>query len=283
MIHKFISFNGEILTGAHANLPVVSGAALYGRGVFTTCAIYNGKPFLWTLHRQRLTNDAQQLSLNLRGISLERVYEGLSELIKVNKVERGRARVTLFDLSNNGLWQFENSMKAAVLITTADLPETPENSLQLTLSRYKVNRFSPLAGIKSCNYLENLFAFDEAVKKGFDEALRQNHDGDLVSACFANVFWVKRGKIFTPQSWLGGIKGTTRQLVFKLAGECGLEIEEIDRGFFDDKTDEVFLASSGLGICAAKSYEHLDKQYFDVSGDSVFSKLHEAFQEYINK
>ena len=43
-----------MLEATKARVAPVSSAMLYGRGVFTTVAIYNGKPFLWPEHWQRL-------------------------------------------------------------------------------------------------------------------------------------------------------------------------------------------------------------------------------------
>ena len=87
--------------------------------------------------------------------------------------------------------------------------------MTLTVSPYRINSKSPLAGVKSCNYLENILAWEAAKAHGFDEAIRLNEKGEIASACLANVFWKKNGEIFTPPLETGCLKGTTRGYVLE--------------------------------------------------------------------
>ena len=129
-------------------------------------------------------------------------------------------------------------------MTTGDLREVPDK-LRLTVSPFLVNSTSPLAGIKSCNYLENILALEEAKKRGFDEAVRLNERGEIVAACLANIFWRKNEQLFTPSLATGCLAGTTREFV--LENETGFETKaglEVLKN-----ADEIFLTSAGLGIC----------------------------------
>ena len=241
-MHKFVSFNRQILPASETNLSAISSATLYGKGIFTTIAIYDNQPFLWEKHWLRLSDNASRIGLNFEFVEKD-IFEALRELIATNNIKNGRARLTFLDESTKGIWGFENKKETSFLMTTADFRPLPE-ILKLTVSPYQVNSISPLVNIKSCNYLENLLAFDEAKRRGFDEAIRLNERSEIVSACLANIFWLKDDEIFTPSLKTGCLAGTMRGLI--LEKYKAFEVEENIESL--EKADAVFLTSAGLGI-----------------------------------
>ncbi len=245
-MHNFVGFNHQIIPAETAFLSAISAAALYGRGIFTTVAIYNSKPFLWEKHWQRLIENSQKIGICLSDFSQEIVKNQLSEIIKKNNFARGRVRLTFFDESQTSLWQTNSKRKTNLLIQTGDFRKI-KNNPRLTISPFRVNSTSPLVGIKSCNYLENILALEDAKDRGFDEAIRLNEKGEIVSACLANLFWKKGGAIFTPNLETGCLKGTTREFVLEnfTVQERRAELDELE------KADEIFLTSAGIGIVKA--------------------------------
>lgn len=273
-MHESVIYNGKILKAGDANLPAASSAAFYGRGVFTTLAIYNRQPFLLSEHLRRLRAHAAKINLDLSEIS--GFEETLFDLIDENKIETGRARITLFEAGGGALWNFSSELKTSVLITTADRKETV-NDLILNVSPFPVNSASPLAGVKSCNYLENLLALEMAKAQGCTEAVRVNERGETVSACLANLFWTKNGRIFTPRLETGALAGTTRNLIFDLAKNLNLQISETAAGIDAlAAADEIFLTSAGIEIRSARKFN--DKIY----QNHITRKLQKAFFDFIN-
>lgn len=263
-MHAFASFNQKIHSSEEIRLSAVSSAALYGKGIFTTVAIYDGKPFLWEKHWRRLTGNAEKINLNLSDFSEETVRDALSEIVSKNKLGDGRARITFIDESAGGIWSFETNLRTSCLITTADFREIKDSNL--TVSPFRINSQSPLAGVKSCNYLENLLALDEAKQRGFEEAIRLNERGEIVSASMANIFWVKDKKISTPALETGCLAGTTREFLMENfpVREVKTEMNEVR------EANEIFLTSAGLGIRPA-IFEH--QKNGSISIVSELSKL----------
>ncbi len=102
--------------------------------------------------------------------------------------------------------------------------------------------------MKSCNYLENILALEDAKAKNFDETVRLNEKGEIVSACMANIFWKKNGAIYTPSLETGCLNGTTREFIlenFKVA-ETKAQLKALK------KADEIFLTSAGIGVVNCK-------------------------------
>ena len=251
---KFVSLNHQIISAKNALLSAVSAAAFYGKGVFTTLAIYDEKPLLWEKHWQRLSADAKKIGIDLSALEQEKVKSSLLEFIRKNSLSRARARLTFFEESSSAVWQTENESKTSCLIVAANMRPPPEN-LRLTVSPFRLNSASPLAGVKSCNYLENILALEDARAKGFDEAVRLNENGEIASACLANIFWIKNEKLFTPCLNTGCLAGTTRAFVLETFAvrERRTNLAELKRA------DGIFLTSAGIGMAKAGS---LDEKSF---------------------
>jgi len=269
-MHEFVSFNHQVISATNALLSAVSSAAFYGKGIFTTLAIHNRKPFLWEKHWQRLTAAAKKIGVDLSTFEAEQVKTSLLEIIEKNNLIRARARLTFFDESSSSVWQTESKGQTSLLIAVADLHPTPEN-LRLTVSPFRINSTSPLTGVKSCNYLENILALENAQTEGFDEAVRLNEDGEITSACLANIFWIKDGKIYTPNLETGCLAGTTRGFVLE-----NFAVEERKTNLAElNKADEIFLTSAGIGIAKVKS---LDGKIF--AGETT-NKLQKEFSRFL--
>jgi branched-subunit amino acid aminotransferase/4-amino-4-deoxychorismate lyase len=96
-----------------------------------------------------------------------------------------------------------------------------------------------------------LIAKDEAKSRGFDEAIQLNERGEIASACMANLFWLKRGKLLTPSLKTGCLAGTTREFVLE-----SLDCEEIEAGIDELRNaDQIFLTSAGLGVAPVAEFD----------------------------
>lgn len=227
-----------------------TNASLYGKGVFTTVAVFNRRPFLWEKHWHRLSKNAAGLGIDVSAYDSRSVAERLAEAIDSANIINGRGRISFLDETPSKIWEEVVKGETRLSITTANLRSRAENQ-KVTLSPHLVNSTSPLAGIKSCNYLEPLMAYDEAKVRGFDEAVRLNERGEIASACMANVFWLKGGRLFTPSLTTGCLAGTTREFILE-----NLECEEVEAGVEAIReADEIFLTSAGIGVIQVAEFE----------------------------
>jgi branched-chain amino acid aminotransferase len=234
-----------------------SSAKLYNKGIFTTIAIVDAAPFLWEKHWRRLTAHAAKLAIDVSDYSEAEVFEALTHEIEKAELKQGRARITFSEESDSEVWSHGHETKTSLSIITARRRPLP-NDFSLTVSPHRVNTTSPIAGVKSCNYLEHLLAYKEAKIRGFDEAIRLSERAEIASACMANVFWLKGGKLFTPSLETGCLAGTTREHVLE-----NLDCEEVEVGIEEfNKTEALFLTSAGIGIVRVRDF---DGKQFDAS------------------
>jgi len=283
-MHASIYLNEKILLATEARIAPVSAAMLYGRGVFTTLAVYGGRPFQWPQHWQRLLDHASRTGIDTGELEEQSVGAALIELIEANQVSDGRARVTLLRRSlSDGPWKVVEDESTSgtrltdLIIMTGDAHASPTDSLALTVSPYRVNSHSPLAGVKSVNYLDHILAFEETRARGFDEAVRLNERGEVVSATMANLFWVTDGKVHTPALQTSALAGTTRASIIALAHELSIPLLE---GVYElsDLGDahEIFLTSSGLGLAIVTTF---DFHQYTVPVGSIALRLRESFRQ----
>ncbi len=278
-MHTRIIQNGHLIEAAKATAKAISPATLYGHGIFTTIAVYQGRPFLWDLHWERIRTHSERVRIDIRGLIEDEVYRSLLNLIQANRVVNGRARITVLARKVTGAWNLKglSSEGADFLIMTGDARTLPEEGIALTISPFRFNTLSPLTGIKSVNYLEHILAWEEARERDFDEALVFNERGEIVSGTRSNVFWVKEGQIHTPVLSTGALAGTTRSKTLELAAQ--LAIPHIE-GVYDmsdlGEADEIFLTSAGFGITHVHTFDF--RRYALMAG-SVVVRLREAFHQ----
>lgn len=257
-MHPVIYLNKSMVEATKARVAPVSSAMLYGRGVFTTLAIYNSEPFRWSKHWQRLTTHAKKLDIDHTGCTEKNVGDALRKLIAVNQVQEGRARVILLARSGRDIWKTKapGAKKTDLLIMTGEPQTVPQTGLSLAVSPYRINTLSPLAGIKSLNYLDHVLSWEEAQSRDFDEAVVLNERGEIVSATTANLFWATNGTIHTPALSTGALAGITRECVIEIANKHFVPLLEGNYEMPDlTDADEIFLTSSSLGVAPVTTFD----------------------------
>ena len=276
-MHPHVILNQRLLKATSARLHAVTAATLYGRGVFTTVAVCRGRPFLWDAHWSRLLAHAERAGVECDFGDNETAL-ALSRLIEANGVGVGRARVHLLARGSVGRWNFGGGDGRAsdLLMMTADAWHHPEE-LALTISPYRVNTCSPLAGVKTINRLEHVLAWEEARARDFDEAVVVNERGEIASATTANLFWVKHGTVYTPALATGAVAGTTRARVIQLAEELAVPLAEGAHTLHElAEAEEIFLTSAALGVALVTTFDY---HRYTVPAGSVALRLHEAFRQ----
>ena len=134
--------------------------------------------------------------------------------------------------------------RGRTLVATAgpidpDLEALRARGLRLAVVRWSTGA---LASAKSTSYAENMGAQDAAIAAGADDALLVAHDGTVLEAPTANVFWREGDRLLTPALELPILAGVTRAAVLEVADRA------VEEGIFPlDRllgADEVFLCSS---------------------------------------
>lgn len=247
MIHRYVFHNEELLPIEKVRLSPGQAGLISGWGLFTTLRIFHGEAFAYERHWRRLEKDAAIIRLPMPYTGAK-VRVNLHEVIRANKVNEGCARIYLM-YNTYGHWRSDEAMpQVDLVIYSAPLPKYRE-PVKLGLREHGRHAGSPLAGVKSISWLQNVWAVAEAQKEGCDEVVLLNERGEVAECTAANIFAVKNGKILTPPLNSGCLEGVTRGILFEIAPEAGVSIvEQTLRPEDLYSAEEVFISSTNRNL-----------------------------------
>ena len=250
MIHPNVFHNDTLLPMEKVRLSPGQAGLICGWGIFTTLRISRGEAFAYERHWRRLEKDAGITRLPMP-YTAAKVRVHLHEVIRANKVTEGCARIYLV-YNTVGFWQSDEKLtQVDLIIYSAGLPEHRE-TVRLALREQGRHATSPMAGVKSISWLNNVWAVGEAVKEGFDEVVMLNERGEVAECTSANIFAVKNEKILTPPLNSGCLEGVTRGILMEIAPEAGVSvIEQTLRPEDLYSADEVFISSTNRNLISA--------------------------------
>jgi branched-chain amino acid aminotransferase len=247
LIHRHIFHNDRLLPIEKARLSAGQAGLICGWGIFTTMRIFRGEAFAYERHWRRLEKDAGIIRLPMP-YAAARVRVNLHEVIRANQVSEGAVRIYLI-YNNVGFWRGPEELpQTDLLICSASLPEYRE-PIRLGLREHGRHAASPLAGVKSTSWLPNVWAVAEAQAEGFGEVVLLNERGEVAECTAANIFAVKKGKVYTPPLNSGCLEGVTRGILFEIAPEAGVGVvEQVLRPEDLYSADEVFISSTNRNL-----------------------------------
>ncbi len=276
-MHRLVFHNDRILPLESVRLSPGQAGLLSGWGLFTTLRIYDGYPFAFERHWQRLVTDASRIELPL-DFHPDAVWNQLLALIQANQVKNGAARV-YFVYNRVGLWRSEETFPVVDWIMyTTDLPAREKIS-RLALMEHARHAESPLSGVKVTSWLNNVWSLQQAQNRGFDEVILLNERGEVAECTAANVFCVRSGKVLTPPLSSGCLAGVTRAILLEIAGNAGVMMQEsVLRPQDLRAAEEIFVSSTTREVCPVREIE--DHKVAIVEGE-ITSRLKKAFSAYV--
>ena len=278
MIHRHVFHNDHLLPIDKVRLSPGQAGLICGWGLFTTLRIVRGEAFAFERHWRRLEKDAAIIRMPMPYAG-PRVRVNLQEVIRANSVTEGCARIYLV-YNQVGFWRSEEAAPLVdLVIYTAPLPEYRE-PVRLALREHGRHAASPLAGVKTISWLNNVWSVAEAQKQGFDEVILLNERGEVAECTAANLYLVKGDKILTPPLSSGCLEGVTRGILFEVAGEAGVNVKEhILRPEDLYSADEVFITSTNRNVIGVG--EIAGNKFAGAPG-RVTKRVDEAFASYVN-
>lgn len=230
--------NDQLFDRDEARVSVLDHGFTVGDGVFETVKTINGEPFALTRHLSRLTQSAQGLLLPVP--ERERLLGAISAVLSANRVDgEGRLRITwTAGIGQSGSGR-DPEAESTLVIT--HMPATAwAETAQIVTVDFPRNERSPLAGIKSISYAENVLALAIAKSRGAEEAIFGNTRGELCEGTGSNIFVVVGDELLTPPLSSGCLAGITRALALEWCGarEVAMPLSVLL------EADEILLASS---------------------------------------
>ena len=255
-----IYIDGEYFDKKNAKISVFDHGLLYGDGIFEGIRFYEGRVFKLKEHIQRLFISAKAILLEIE-MTQDEIEEAVCETIRKNGLTDGYVRLLVTrGVGTLGLSPFACD-KSTVIIIADSISLYPDEKYKegLKLITCSTRRTAPAAlspSVKSLNYLNNVMAKVEAIFADAEEGLMLNEQGFVAECTGDNIFVVRDGKIKTPPSSAGALPGITREVIFQIAENLGVGIEESQMTRYDIyAADECFLTGTAAEVIAAVSLD----------------------------
>jgi len=245
-----VNVNGRITPECEAVISVFDHGFLYGEGVYETMRTYHGRPFLFDRHMRRLRRSAGMIELPLPCSDEE--LAGQIRQTQTAATLDGEAYIRV--LVTRGVGELTYDLKAtpdpSVVIVVKPQIDPPAEAYDkgvrvviVDIVRNHPATVNPM--IKSNNLMNSALAMQQALRSNAFEGVMRNYKGELTECTTANLFVVKNNVALTPPLTAGLLPGITREFLFDIGKDIGVDVAEQILG--DDDlfgADEAFLTST---------------------------------------
>ena len=285
-----IWMDGQLVEWRDAKIHVLTHTLHYGRGAFEGVRAYETDKgtaiFRLEDHTKRLFNSAKILRMNIP-FTQEQVNAAQVEVVRANKLAScylrpltwiGDRKLGVSPKGNDihlmvaawawGAYLGEEGMARGIRVKTSSYTR---HHVNITMSQAKA----------VSNYTNSILANTEALDDGYDEALLLDAAGFVSEGSGENIFIVKDGVVVTPDLSAGALNGITRNTVFAICKDLGLEVQQ--RRITRDEvyiSDEAFFTGTAAEVTPIRE---LDRIAIGAgSRGPITQKIQAAFFDIVN-
>jgi len=289
-----IWMDGKMVEWRDAKIHVLTHTLHYGCGAFEGIRAYNTVNgtaiFRLEEHTERLFNSAKILRMHIP-FSQKEIIEVQRDVVRANNLEScyirplvwiGDKRLGVSPKGNTihlmvaawawGAYLGEEGLKQGIRVKTS------------SYTRHHVNITMTQAKAVS-NYTNSILANMEVTDEGYDEALLLDTSGFVSEGAGENIFVVKNGVIYTPDLSAGALSGITRNTVFHIAQDLGIEV--VQKRITRDEvyiSDEAFFTGTAAEVTPIRELDRIPMGKDDYVGSRgpITEKIQSAFFDIVN-
>jgi len=289
-----IWMDGKMVDWRDAKIHVLTHTLHYGCGAFEGIRAYNTVNgtaiFRLEEHTERLFNSAKILRMHIP-FSQKEIIEVQRDVVRANNLEScyirplvwiGDKRLGVSPKGNTihlmvaawawGAYLGEEGLKQGIRVKTS------------SFTRHHVNITMTQAKAVS-NYTNSILANMEVTDEGYDEALLLDTSGFVSEGAGENIFVVKNGVIYTPDLSAGALSGITRNTVFHIAQDLGIEV--VQKRITRDEvyiSDEAFFTGTAAEVTPIRELDRIPMGKDDYVGSRgpITEKIQSAFFDIVN-
>ena len=241
--------NGRFCPIADAKVSIEDRGFQFGDGVYEVIVAYEGNVFLLAPHMKRLRRSAAAIGLDydFDANPLEPIIE---KGLKRSRLREAMVYVQITRGVGVRNHVIPEGLKPTVVMTfrrRRDLPEELRErgaKVMTTLDTRWINCY-----IKAITLLPNVLARNEALQKGYDDAVFASASGQVRECTASNLFVVYHGNLMIPTRTEYVLHGVTQAFVIECAEVLGISAEE--RGITIDMmcgADEIFMSGTTVEV-----------------------------------
>jgi branched-chain amino acid aminotransferase len=285
-----IWMDGQMVDWRDAKIHVLTHTLHYGCGVFEGVRAYNTANgtaiFRLEEHTQRLLNSAKILRMVIP-FTKEQIMQAQVDVVRENKLESCYLRPLSWIGSRKlGVSPKGNTIHLMVAAWAWGAylgDEGMTRGIRVKISsytRHHVNITMTQAKAVS-NYTNSILANMEATDDGYDEAMLLDASGFVSEGAGENLFVVKGGVVYTPDLSAGALNGITRNTVFHICKDLGLEV--VQKRITRDEVyiaDEAFFTGTAAEVTPIRELDRIELGAG--SRGPITEKIQSAFFDIVN-
>src|SRR6185369_8661558 len=253
-----IWMDGKFIPWDAAQVHVTTHCLHYGTGVFEGVRSYETPDgtavFRLDTHLKRFFNSASLYEMEIP-YSPDTLQNAVVELVGRNKIGNGYIRpLAFFGAHSMSVWP----KGCPVSVTLIAFPRGEylgkdgiERGVRVMFSSTRRFHSSmiPTAGKACGQYINSVRAVQEAFRKGYDEAILLNSEGNVAEGSGENLFIVKNGTVITNDGDASILMGITREAILTIAKDLGYPVEVRTMKPEDVlSADEVFFSGTAVEV-----------------------------------
>lgn len=234
-----IWLDGSLVDWQDAKLHVLTHGLHYASAVFEGERVYGGKIFKLTEHSERLIYSASRMGFKIP-YSVDQIDKFCKEVVEVQKIENGYVRPVAWRGSEMMAVSAQNNtihfaIAAWVWGSYFD-PKIKLNGIKLDISNWRKPppNSIPWDTKAAGNYMINTLSKHESERKGYNDSMMLDSEGNIAEATGANVFFINNNQteLYTPiaDCFLNGI---TRRTIIEIATRLKIKVIEKKIGLAD--------------------------------------------------
>ena len=285
-----IWMDGQLVDWRDAKIHVLTHTLHYGCGAFEGVRAYNaaGGTAIFRLeeHTERLFNSAKILRMKIP-FTMNEVMDAQKTVVRENHLEScyirpltwiGDKKLGVSPKGNTihlmiaawswGAYLGDEGLKRGIRVKTS------------SYTRHHVN-ITMIHAKAVSNYTNSILANMEATDEGYDEALLLDPQGFASEGAGENLFVVRKGVVYTPDSSAGALNGITRNTVFAICKDLGLEVKE--KPITRDEiyiADEAFFTGTAAEVTPIRELDRIE--IGAGSRGPITEKIQSAFFDIVN-
>ena len=254
---EFVWMNGEMLPWDAAHVHVSAHALQYGTGVFEGMRSYDTPdgPAIFRLdaHMRRLLASAAAYEIEIP-YSVEQLSSAALDVVRLNGLENSYLRpLAFFDSYSFSVWPKDCPVTTVIMAVPGRqyFSGDADHAVRVTMSSVRRIDASTLPPhVKACgHYMNSVRAVQEAIRRGYDDAIMLNAKGDVAEGSGANLFVVRGGRVVTNDAEGSIVLGITRDSILAIANDLGIPVDI--RAITPDDlaaADELFFSGTAVEV-----------------------------------
>ena len=242
--------NGHFMRADQCKISALDRGFVFGDAIYEVIPAYKGRGFAVAEHIERLSD-------NLAKVNIANPYsdKGWRFLVEQLIEKSGGGDRSIYIQVTRGVAARDHvapqPLKPTVFAIATPLEAAEEADLERGISAITVDDIRwARCDIKTTSLLANVLLRQRAHRQGAKEAIMIK-GGFLTEGAASNVFVLAGNRLLTPPSDHNILPGITRDIIIRMANECGQTLQEraIPQSQLH-QADEIWLSSSSRDILA---------------------------------